>query len=42
MGITNSRRDDLECLGYSLMHLIDEENIPWKDCKLSREILDSK
>lgn len=24
------------------MHIIDEENIPWKDCKYSREILDSK
>ena len=28
-GYTLSRRDDVESLGYSIMCLIDKENVPW-------------
>jgi serine/threonine protein kinase len=28
-GYTLSRRDDLEALGYSIMFLIDKDQVPW-------------
>ena len=41
-GYTLSRRDDLESMGYSIMHLIDKENIPWKAMENRKDIFDSK
>ena len=41
-GYTLSRRDDLESMGYSIMHLIDKENIPWKVMENRKDIFDSK
>jgi hypothetical protein len=29
IGYTLSRRDDLESLGYSIMCLIDRDQVPW-------------
>lgn len=29
-GCALSRRDDLECLGYSMMYIVCEEMVPWK------------
>ena len=41
-GYTLSRRDDLESMGYSIMHLIDKEDIPWKDMESRKDILEAK
>ena len=41
-GYTLSRRDDLESMGYSIMHLIDKEHIPWKVMENKKDILDAK
>ncbi|TNV84613.1 hypothetical protein FGO68_gene17187 [Halteria grandinella] len=41
-GFTLSRRDDLECIGYTIMFLQNEGRIPWKDFNNPREILSSK
>lgn len=39
---TISRRDDIECLGYSIMALIDVKKIPWYTCETRDQILASK
>ncbi|TNV84535.1 hypothetical protein FGO68_gene13904 [Halteria grandinella] len=41
-GFTLSRRDDLESIGYTIMFLQNENQIPWKDQINTREILSSK
>ncbi|TNV80286.1 hypothetical protein FGO68_gene8739 [Halteria grandinella] len=43
-GFTLSRRDDLECLGYTIMFLIDNtnENHPWIQCQTIKEIMQAK
>jgi hypothetical protein len=41
-GYNSSRRDDLESLGYSIMYLIDENAIPWKEKTTKLEIRDLK
>jgi len=41
-GYNLSRRDDLECLGYSIMSLIDKSNIPWMTLENKQAILDAK
>ena len=40
--ITSSRRDDLESLGYTIMNLIYESKIPWKNSPSNSSILNSK
>ena len=44
MGYNSGRRDDLEGLGYSIMALIDEKLMPWKDIpgNKTKEIAASK
>ena len=39
---SQSRRDDLEGLGYTIMYLIDEKNVPWYGLTDHSEILKSK
>jgi hypothetical protein len=41
-GYTLSRRDDLESLGYTIMDLIDNENIPWNNTPNNSDILSLK
>lgn len=43
-GWNHSRRDDLESLVYSIMYIIDRENVPWVNIasKENKEILKSK
>ncbi|TNV81549.1 hypothetical protein FGO68_gene16835 [Halteria grandinella] len=37
-GFTLSRRDDIESLGFAIMHLIDPET-PWAQCETIKEVL---
>jgi serine/threonine protein kinase len=41
-GYTLSRRDDLEQLGYTIMYLIDQANVPWLSKDNKQAILDEK
>ena len=41
-GYALSRRDDLECLAYTLMFIINENQIPWKGKEDRPGILQSK
>ncbi|TNV73739.1 hypothetical protein FGO68_gene402 [Halteria grandinella] len=41
-GHTQSRRDDIECLGYAIMTFIDSKAIPWANMETQRDILKSK
>jgi serine/threonine protein kinase len=31
LGSNASRRDDLEGLGYTIMYIIDEQSVPWRE-----------
>jgi hypothetical protein len=37
-----SRRDDLECLGYSFLSLVEPASIPWKGMTTQSAILQAK
>lgn len=37
-GYIQSKKDDLEALGYTIMHLIDEFAVPWRGVP-TREIM---
>ncbi len=39
---SQSRKDDLESLGYTIMKLLNEDKIPWKDSTALKAILNSK
>ena len=41
-GFSLNRRDDLESLGYTLMELIDKDNIPWKNVLDIKQISEEK
>ncbi|TNV83801.1 hypothetical protein FGO68_gene7883 [Halteria grandinella] len=41
-GYTLSRRDDLEFIGYMMMHLLYPELVPWRYCSNLRDILKTK
>lgn len=34
-----SRRDDLECLGYTIMQLVEPSKVPWSEITSKEEIL---
>lgn len=34
-----SRKDDLECLGYTIMNMINTKRIPWKNLNHKIDIL---
>ena len=38
-GCALSRRDDLECLGYSMMYIVCEEMVPWEGMEVKEEFL---
>jgi serine/threonine protein kinase len=41
-GFNSGRKDDLEGLGYTIMALIDENAVPWRNLHSYKEIADSK
>ncbi|TNV74674.1 hypothetical protein FGO68_gene11507 [Halteria grandinella] len=41
-GYTLSRRDDIESLGYTIMHLLSNDQVPWKDLQNYRDIKAAK
>jgi len=41
-GYTLSRRDDIESLGYTIMYLLSNDQIPWRDLQSYRDIKTAK
>ena len=41
-GYNSGRRDDLEGLGYTIMELMDKEQLPWRYMESNKDIAQSK
>lgn len=41
-GYNSARRDDLEGLGYSIMYIIDENDVPWRHLQNKLDIRQQK